>query len=138
MVLGGNQHRRNAYKHAFSMLAILTQLATLASWTMDLWLRDKPRISLTLYQCGAYLWYITLAFGHFTGHCQNLVQAKTFFFAWSSYAIVCKFIPSLIRWLNNRGDPNLHRELTIWAFNVSMQGLSVCIYLWNFMRTRPL
>ncbi|KAF8432771.1 hypothetical protein L210DRAFT_3557887 [Boletus edulis BED1] len=74
MVVGGDQHQRNAYKYAFFMSAILTQLATLASWTMDLWFPDRPGVSLNLLWSGFCLWCITLALGYSAGHLGKLKQ----------------------------------------------------------------
>ncbi|KAF8431446.1 hypothetical protein L210DRAFT_3560365 [Boletus edulis BED1] len=89
MVVGGDRHQRNAYKHVFSMSAIVTQLAI-----------------------GTCLWCITCGLGYFTGHSRKLMQPK-FAFACSSYIFVCSSVVSvgnLIDWLNNRGDPNFHHE----------------------------
>ncbi|KAG6379331.1 hypothetical protein JVT61DRAFT_11790 [Boletus reticuloceps] len=76
MVVGGDRHQRNAYKYAFFMSANLTQLATLASWTMEIWSRDRSRISLTLFCIGICLWCITCGLGCFTGHSRKLMQPK--------------------------------------------------------------
>ncbi|KAF8133212.1 hypothetical protein EV363DRAFT_48932 [Boletus edulis] len=79
MVVGSDRHQRNAYKHAFSMSAILTQLGMLAKWTMGFWISDRPRISETLcYRISlSSLWSITCALGWFTGHYQKLMQTRT-------------------------------------------------------------
>ncbi|KAF8432790.1 hypothetical protein L210DRAFT_2769302 [Boletus edulis BED1] len=112
MVVGGDRHQRNAYKHAFSMSAIVTQLAMLASWTIRVWFPDRPGISMTLFCSGTCLWCITCGLGYFTGHSRKLMQPN-FTFACSSYIFVCSSVVSvsnLIDWLNNRGDPNFHHE----------------------------
>ncbi|KAF8431435.1 hypothetical protein L210DRAFT_3560291 [Boletus edulis BED1] len=133
MVVGGDRHQRNAYKYAFFMSAILTQLAMLASWTMRHWFQGRRRISMTFSDTMDYLiclWFITCALGWFTGHWGKLMQAKTLVLAWSSYTLICISISyggTLIHLLNNRGDPNFDHKLNItigtWACNVFAHGL---------------